>query len=100
MVRRHSRLPPDNPFPTYQPNHGGNWAFVVPYNDPPFDRREPEPRARRCVLRTQRRHDDARRLGRAASDCRWLSANRGYFFGAIQQAFELAATATPASLTT
>lgn len=26
-------LPPQNPFPSCRPNRGGNWAFVVPYND-------------------------------------------------------------------
>ena len=26
-------LPPENPFPSCLPNRGGNWAFVVPYND-------------------------------------------------------------------
>jgi lysophospholipase L1-like esterase len=26
-------LPPENPFATCRPNHGGNWAFVAPYND-------------------------------------------------------------------
>ena len=26
-------VPPENPFGTCPPNHGGNWAFVVPFND-------------------------------------------------------------------
>ena len=94
-------LPPENPFATCQPNHGGNWAFVVPFND-----------GLRSIAASQNAvlvdvysafNGDTTTL----VDCDGLHPTAaGYqriadtFFKAIQQTLELPATATPASGTT
>ena len=94
-------LPPENPFATCFPNHGGNWAFVVPYND-----------GLRSIAASQNAvlvdvysafNGDTTTL----VDCDGLHPTAaGYqriadtFFKAIQQALELPATAAPASSTT
>ena len=89
-------LPPENPFATCAPNHGGNWAFVVPYND-----------GLRSIAASQNAvlvdvysafNGDTTTL----VDCDGLHPTAaGYqriadtFFKAIQQALEVPATATP-----
>jgi lysophospholipase L1-like esterase len=93
-------LPPENPYNTCQPNHGGNWAFVVPYND-----------GLRSIASSQNAvlvdvyaafNGDTSTL----VDCDGLHPTAlGYqriadaFFKSIQQVFELPVTATQASLT-
>jgi lysophospholipase L1-like esterase len=92
-------LPPENPFNTCQPNHGGNWAFVVPYND-----------GLRSIASSQNAvlvdvyaafNGDTSTL----IDCDGLHPTAlGYqriadaFFKSIQQVFEQPVTATPTIL--
>jgi lysophospholipase L1-like esterase len=94
-------LPPENPFGTCPPNHGGNWAFVVPYND-----------GLRSIAASQNAvlvdvysafNGDTTTL----VDCDGLHPTAaGYqriaetFFKSIQQELEVRATAAPARSTT
>jgi lysophospholipase L1-like esterase len=92
-------LPPENPFSTCQPNHGGNWAFVVPYND-----------GLRSIAASQNAvlvdvYSEFNGDTTTLIDCDGLHPTAaGYqriadtFFKAIQQAFELPVTAIPASM--